>query len=706
MKNLIKKIKIILPSLALYIATNSIKTDRWFIDNTIRKRGKIKLTEHPDCTKVLEITSFLKNYITQDNFNKEELKRNILLKYDGLLSFIVSRNNRFTEKNNIYETIQTNLECIESLIFQGMPEITEPPKGWLGRLHLDLKYSPNAYNLPLHLRTLSFEQLKELYTEDIFSKILGGKDKKKIKKEYLKKGMLLDWEGNVYDTYFQIIDAHKKEILIPSFIEYAELAALRYEEIINSHQNTATKILEVYIKSKRNLEQTINKLNANYFQDNLSSFESIINSLKNHAKKVNKGKEKIRNLLNKELFDVLKRDCSLKNLTQEDLDLFPSYTETLYKGPRNQVLLISFLNSSFVLKDFEYEQRYRKELENGLFFNKSGISSPKYKQIKKNDKKNVLLMKYLDGVELAYSLINDLNDQIEKLLYYVHNEKEFFVEYDKTGLKSLPASLGDYPINRAKCELKELRTYKKKIFEKIIEELSKVHCVGKEGLETKAITLEERCKQEGYFTDRIEKIFLKQIKEHIKKGKMQQKKWNKLVKKITEDYSIIDKVLQNYDEKYFYKDANPKNWFIAKKSKLKVYAFDFENNILTPPQLDLINLLEFEGNKLTEDEENALINYYIEKLEKGTGRKICKEKFMDVMDFARVQRHLELVGYRAREIDYNEGDAKKEELIRCQRMHYDIAKKSLNRIIKREYIKKEELSKLKSLYKQLKNLNL
>ena len=97
----------------------------------------------------------------------------------------------------------------------------------------------------------------------------------------------------------------------------------------------------------------------------------------------------------------------------------------------------------------------------------------------------------------------------------------------------------------------------------------------------------------------------------------------------------------------FYKDANPRNWLIHNG---KAVALDFEHNQLLPIQLDLVSLLEFGPSPANVFEKIEAVEAYFAS--RGIVDEQAQETFKQQYEFAALQRHLEFVGYRARDKEF------------------------------------------------------
>ncbi|MBW2972251.1 hypothetical protein KY359_04415 [Candidatus Woesearchaeota archaeon] len=136
--------------------------------------------------------------------------------------------------------------------------------------------------------------------------------------------------------------------------------------------------------------------------------------------------------------------------------------------------------------------------------------------------------------------------------------------------------------------------------------------------------------------------------------------------KITEGHSLLNDRLASA-EREFYKDHNPRN--IAIDVLGNPAAIDFESAKLLPCQLDLVSLLEFGADILSERQKRRVIEAYIREKEMILDKRIDRDMFMELYHYARVQRHLEMVGYRSRDYCMIEDIPKKKAEFRRRQHH-------------------------------------
>ncbi len=188
------------------------------------------------------------------------------------------------------------------------------------------------------------------------------------------------------------------------------------------------------------------------------------------------------------------------------------------------------------------------------------------------------------------------------------------------------------------------------------EFLAEIHAKGTEG--KKELGLEDKVRK-GYFTERVSSVFVDQSRESNVRYDAA------AVSALIYNYTIVDEHLAVL-EGDFYKDANLMNWV---DSKLGVQAIDFEGDKLLPCQLDLVSLLEFGGEYYNEKEVEEALNIYIEKKQEVTERNIDSKKFKISYHYAAIQRHLELAGYRNRDISKGQNEKWCKEAV-----HYHLVK--------------------------------
>ena len=188
------------------------------------------------------------------------------------------------------------------------------------------------------------------------------------------------------------------------------------------------------------------------------------------------------------------------------------------------------------------------------------------------------------------------------------------------------------------------------------------------------------------FTNRVEDMFFNQFEAA----------GNKVDGSIKQDflsnYWAVNNVLISA-ERTIYTDANWRNF--VKSLADVISKIDFEKLRLWPAQGDLVNLLEF-GIFLTEEQKRALINQYIDETSSLAKRRIDRKDFFRVYEFAAFHRHLELVGYRAKDCAEVEDEKSREENLFAQAYHCSMAQQHLEGLVKSESGEKCALANLRS----------
>ena len=108
----------------------------------------------------------------------------------------------------------------------------------------------------------------------------------------------------------------------------------------------------------------------------------------------------------------------------------------------------------------------------------------------------------------------------------------------------------------------------------------------------------------------------------------------------------------------WYRDANPRNYAVTPFGVVE--AFDLQGDRYAPVQIDLVSLLEFGKKYVTEEQKGVLIELYRREYEKENNTKVDPVQFKEAYQAARLQRHLELAGYRARDVRNAKESGKKD----------------------------------------------
>lgn len=161
--------------------------------------------------------------------------------------------------------------------------------------------------------------------------------------------------------------------------------------------------------------------------------------------------------------------------------------------------------------------------------------------------------------------------------------------------------------------------------------------------------------------------------------------------KIQETHKVINDHLVQADRE-FYKDHNPRNIIVDDFGN--AIAIDFESSKLLPCQIDLVSLLEFGSDYITKKQKILVINAYIGEKERLLKTKIDRNRFMMTYEYARVQRHLEMIGYRSRDYCLLEDILKKKAELRRRQYHLKTAAEATRELSEREDSRAGELKAL------------
>lgn len=139
-----------------------------------------------------------------------------------------------------------------------------------------------------------------------------------------------------------------------------------------------------------------------------------------------------------------------------------------------------------------------------------------------------------------------------------------------------------------------------------------------------------------------------------------------------------------------YSDRGPKNWLKQLFGQIQALDFEPKSLKLLPPQMDLVNLLEF-AEYLTPQHRQRLIDLYIREFEKEHCIKIDRQEFNRKYEFAGLQWHYERLIYNPEEAAKAKAPERQEAKKREQIYHLAKAREHLDKIIEREYVKKDDL---------------
>ena len=231
--------------------------------------------------------------------------------------------------------------------------------------------------------------------------------------------------------------------------------------------------------------------------------------------------------------------------------------------------------------------------------------------------------------------------------------------------------------------------------------LAKIHAAAQDMEEKGELTLADVVNEnQGYYLKRIEDILFHYDDKDATITVEEQDRQT-----IRENYDAITRGLDGLPTEY-YKDHTLQNIVVNYFGEL--VAIDFEGKKKLPPQIDLVTLLEFGAEYITDRQRRKIIGKYLQEKERLTGRKQDFEAFMQAYPYAAVQRHLELIGYRSRDvvgvIESGQTERIDEEF---QRRNYHLAKAA-------EHIKNlaaiaqdaSQRTKLERLYAALQNVRI
>jgi hypothetical protein len=204
------------------------------------------------------------------------------------------------------------------------------------------------------------------------------------------------------------------------------------------------------------------------------------------------------------------------------------------------------------------------------------------------------------------------------------------------------------------------------------------------------LKLHQTEKIDDYYTGRIEDLFFRQVEKYDERTIP-----DEVHKTILENFWVIDERLRAAKQG-FYIDGNVRNWVL--KHDQTMQAIDFEALDERAVQIDLVSLLEFGFAYLTRDEIQEMQEIYIAE----TSQDIDPTQFKLDYDFARIQRHLELIGYRSRDAHSQQDNPDQNTLeIEYKYHHFVTAKSSLDNILDNKSCSTEENKALHRLHSAL-----
>ncbi|MBI2175819.1 hypothetical protein HYU40_00530 [Candidatus Woesearchaeota archaeon] len=171
---------------------------------------------------------------------------------------------------------------------------------------------------------------------------------------------------------------------------------------------------------------------------------------------------------------------------------------------------------------------------------------------------------------------------------------------------------------------------------------------------------------------------------------------------VIQDLAFVDAELASSKLLTMYSDRGPKNWL--KKVFGQIQALDFEPKSLKllPPQMDLVNLLEF-AEYLTPRHKQRLIALYIKEYEKEHHVKIDRQEFSRIYEFAGLQWHYERLIYNPEEAFKARTPERQEAKKKEQIYHLAKAREHLDTIIAAGYVSEDDLESALKAKEKLKH---
>ncbi len=165
--------------------------------------------------------------------------------------------------------------------------------------------------------------------------------------------------------------------------------------------------------------------------------------------------------------------------------------------------------------------------------------------------------------------------------------------------------------------------------------------------------------------------------------------------------AFVDAGLASSELLTMYSDRGPKNWLKQLFGQMQALDFEPKSLKLLPPQMDLVNLLEF-AEYLAPMQLQRLIGLYVSEYEKEHRIKIDREEFRRKYEFAGLQWHYERLIYNPEEASSarvpEQREAKKKEQI----YHLAKAREHLETIIERGYAEGDSLKAALQAMEELK----
>src|SRR3989338_8622660 len=213
--------------------------------------------------------------------------------------------------------------------------------------------------------------------------------------------------------------------------------------------------------------------------------------------------------------------------------------------------------------------------------------------------------------------------------------------------------------------LNEKQTYR--AIQEAIDILADIHANKKGGTTEKS-----------YFIERIKEVGVRQIATRYHLDDVLEEG---VLGEIEEGCTKVSQILAGATHA-FYRDANLRNW--SRDSVGNIVAFDLEGGRYLPVQLDLVSLLEFGREYLTQREIKKLVKYYMKQYKHYSGERLDEKAFWKQYEAARVQRHFELAGYRARDATRAKEKGKQEEATKNHAMmlfHLESTKEAAQKLL-------------------------
>ena len=103
----------------------------------------------------------------------------------------------------------------------------------------------------------------------------------------------------------------------------------------------------------------------------------------------------------------------------------------------------------------------------------------------------------------------------------------------------------------------------------------------------------------------------------------------------------ICKTLAEEERVFVHRDFHSRNLMTRRGNLMLI---DFQDARMGPRQYDLVSLLKDSYVVLDEETRNALLNYYLQRMEQEEGRHIPRAHFLKIFDWMSIQRNLKAIG--------------------------------------------------------------